>query len=185
VGHFDLPNEQEQMRTWTPSVKFRAFILKKFAEGKITAQEKDRLFTPRTYTTSETSLTGLGGGTNFTMGGLNFVLEVCLDHLEKRALGTVNPATVDVHMVSSCGMNPKYQLNKRGGYFFQVDGIAHRLNLVWLISFKPAQPRTRVSSVGKVDMTNSVNWRRHMSAGTNLFQKGKGTVYVFPKVDIP
>jgi len=185
VGHPSAPNLHAAGHVWRPSVKLRAFILDKFNKGLITSKERDRLFNMNVqYTTSEQSPTGLGGGTNFSIGGLKFVLEICLDHLQHRAEGTVNPATVDIHLVTSCGMDPNYGHVKIGGYFFLVDGITHRRLKVTLCQ-RTATGWSYVDPVATLPMTDSSRWKNHTGQGLNLFQQGKGTVYVFPKVTIP
>lgn len=183
VTNLDVPNIHGQKRVWQPSVKLRAFILSKYNKGKITDKERDRLFNMLVpYTISEESKTGLGGGTNFKMGGFSFVLEICLDHLQRRALSSVNQL-VDIHVVSSCGMSPKYALVKVGGYHFLVDGIAHDAGCVSLLK-RTSSGFDSINSLASIPMHNSSRWKRHLGSGTNLFQAGRGTIYIFPKDSI-
>lgn len=186
VSHQETPNLHGDNHNWKPSVKFRAYILEKFNKGLITQQERDRLFNMNVnYTTSEQSPTGLGGGTNFSMGGLSFVLEICLDHVQRRAKATVAANTVDIHLVTSCGMSEVYKHVKPGGCFFLVDGMEHHPDRVSLQHNKIGTGWATINVKATIPMTQPSRWTHHMGNGKNLFQAGKGTVYVFPNLSIP
>lgn len=183
VKHSDAPNVHGQNHVWKPSIGLKNLILDKFKKKLINAKERNRLLSPVPYTTSEKSRTGLGGGTNFTMGGLSFVLEICLDHVQERAKGTVNRDSVDIHIVTSCGMDLNYLWVKPGGYFFLVDGMEHDIDRVVLAKKTPGG-YDPVNATATLPMTDTSRWKNHVGEGKNLFQAGKGTVYVFPKVTI-
>lgn len=177
----DAPNIHGANRTF-PSAKFTARVLELLMKGKITAADRDRLLTPRSYTTSEKSASGLGGGINFTMAGLNFILEVCLDHAQGRAYHSLDASTIDIHLVSSCGMAYCYQHVKAGGYFFLVDGAIHHRSR---IDLRKSDGGRIYQIVSAIDMTNSSNWKNFLGPATNLFQEGRGTVYIYPKQYLP
>jgi len=132
---------------------------------------------------TETSASGLGGATNFKMDGLQFTCEICLDHAKSRAKGTIAAADVDVHLVTSCGMTPYYRQVRNGGIYFLVDGIGNSKDLVTLEQ-KAAGKLNPVASVSTIDMNDKSRWKNHAGAAANLFEGGKGTVYVFPKLDM-
>jgi len=108
--------------------------------------------------------------TIFEMGGFRFVAEICLDHGQKRA-NIANPQNIDFHIVTSCGMNPKYSATKKGGYFFLVDGISHDSKCVALIQKKLTSGFDYKNVFKTIDMTNSDNWRNHMGNGTIICSK--------------
>ncbi|WP_428263320.1 hypothetical protein [Haliangium sp.] len=173
------PNLHGQHRTYKPSGKFRFEVNKKAIEGKITPEERDRWLATVDYTTSETSQSGLGGGTNFTMDGMQFVLEICLDHAEERAKNTIPANDVDLHVITSCGMTPSYQWVRTGGYQFAVDGIDDDEDLVWLAR-KTGSGQVDIDPADTIDMADSGRWRKFSGSGQHLFQGGRGTVLVFP-----
>lgn len=79
----------------------------------------------------EVTSTGLGGGSIFTMDGITFGLEVCLDHLEGRMSKYFNApptgaAKVQVQLIPSWGasIKPKFLCGMKGTLVFNVDGPA-------------------------------------------------------------
>ncbi|MFN0104730.1 MAG: hypothetical protein ACKV2U_21910 [Bryobacteraceae bacterium] len=87
---------------------------------------------------TETNLSGLGGGSIFTMDGITFGLEVCLDHLKKKLVRYFNglpgstpiPAAavkdepkIQVQLIPSCGMSikPDSRCTVADGIIFNVD----------------------------------------------------------------
>lgn len=79
----------------------------------------------------EVTSTGLGGGSIFTMDGITFGLEVCLDHLEGRMAKYFNAppagaAKVQVQLIPSWGasIKPKFLCGMKGTLVFNVDGPA-------------------------------------------------------------
>lgn len=167
-------NLPEHQYTWRPSPQLRQFLTNKFYSRQITYQELERLLRPKQYTTSEYSRTGLGGGTNFSMSGWRFSLEICLDHLQKRAASAIPP---DIHLVSSCGMDPKYTVAKRNGFFFLVDGISHSSNKVTL--FWNGHRGQYLKPIDSIPMTNSRFWKFRPDNAMLLFESGRGTVHIF------
>src|SRR5690606_1914775 len=75
--------------------------------------------------TSETTTSGLGGGALFTVEGVEFGVDVCLDHACSRL--KKSGSTVHVHLIPSCGMsidNKKIAV-KTKGFVFNVDGTGN------------------------------------------------------------
>jgi len=79
--------------------------------------------------TSEQNRTALGGGSLFSMAGVNFGIEVCLDHLSERlntygANATPGDSMPQIHLIPSWGMTidggPIYAVPN--GLVFNVDG---------------------------------------------------------------
>ncbi|MFY0566573.1 hypothetical protein ACN28E_22430 [Archangium lansingense] len=77
----------------------------------------------------EVTSTGLGGGSIFTMDGITFGLEVCLDHLEGRmskyfTAPPAGAAKVQVHLIPSWGawIKPRSLCGMKGTLVFNVDG---------------------------------------------------------------
>jgi hypothetical protein len=184
VEHLDTPNIHGTNYTWKPSKEFRDYTFKKYQAGKITWKERKRILTPITYTASEQSRTGLGGGVDFSMGGLHFALEVCLDHSQKRALSTVNADNVDIHLITSCGMSPKNFCAKDKGFLFQVDGAANHASLCWAITMNGSTV-SKLTRKDTIDMTDSERWHISAGSGKNLFQAGKGRVVIFEAKALP
>ncbi|WP_224367312.1 hypothetical protein [Hyalangium versicolor] len=181
VAHTAMANLYNQVHHWTPSVKLRVELASRVAAGNMTREEMVRITTPVTFTPSEESRSGLGGGCRFTMDGLEYTVEICLDHLKQRAAG-LTPA--DIHLVTSCGMTPKYGNLKVNGLFFQVDGISDSEDRAWALQytgagFNPFEP------IATINMASQRRWNRWVGEGTNLFQEGRGQVLVFPVMQSP
>jgi hypothetical protein len=74
---------------------------------------------------TETSASGLGGGSLFDMDGLSYGLEVCLDHGEGR-LSKSGASPVRVQLIPSCGMSispgAEHIDTSQHSYIFNVDG---------------------------------------------------------------
>lgn len=77
---------------------------------------------------SEINRTGLGGGSVFTVDGITFGLEVCLDHAEGRLFdyydkkhAASGEPKVQVQLLPSCGMDIKYAYGVQSGPIFNVD----------------------------------------------------------------
>ncbi|MCA9704728.1 MAG: carboxypeptidase regulatory-like domain-containing protein [Myxococcales bacterium] len=76
---------------------------------------------------TEQSASGLGGGSVFTMHGITFGLEVCLDHASRRLAkyygGIAKPGEpkVQVHLIPSCGMSIENPCCVPDGLVFNVD----------------------------------------------------------------
>lgn len=180
VAHTSIPNLHGQSRHWVPSVKLRVALANRVNQGKMNREEMIRVLTPVTYTTSEESRTGLGGGGRFTMDGLAFNVEICLDHLQQRVAGL---APADIHLITSCGMSPKYSNLKPSGLLFQVDGIADSAALAWALQWD-GTTHAQIAPSETLDMTLSTRWSRFAGNGTNLFQGGRGRVVVFPSKQV-
>ena len=80
---------------------------------------------------SEVNKSGLGGGMVFTMDGITFGVEVCLDHGDARLKNYYDPSkggappasepNVQVHLIPSCGMSIKNPCVVKDGLVFNVD----------------------------------------------------------------
>jgi hypothetical protein len=77
---------------------------------------------------NERSATGYGGGCLFTIDGIEFALEICLDHLNGRvktyADATPQLRVPQVHLITSAGahIDQKYVFTVENGLVFNVDG---------------------------------------------------------------
>ena len=78
--------------------------------------------TPTAVITSEKTTSGLGGGSLFTVDGVEFGVDVCLDHAQSRLRKTGEK--VHIHLIPSCGMNiiDANIAIKPKGFVFNVDG---------------------------------------------------------------
>jgi|GEM_PF-2594251 len=132
----------------------------------------------------ETSASGLGGATNFTLDGLQFICEICLDHVMRRAQATIPQGNVDIHLVTSCGMTTAYKHARNQGLFFLVDGSDHQPSRVTLRQKIAGAWQPQPAPIAAKRMSDQRHWRHHHGVGTNLFQNGKGTVYVYPRITI-
>ncbi|MCJ8271636.1 MAG: hypothetical protein MJK04_19830 [Psychrosphaera sp.] len=91
---------------------------------------KDLNTVPSTATDNvhERSSTGYGGGCLFTMDGIEFALEICLDHLKGRvksyADATQHLRVPQVHLITSAGAHIVQQnvFTVQNGLVFNVDG---------------------------------------------------------------
>ncbi|MCA9651955.1 MAG: carboxypeptidase regulatory-like domain-containing protein [Myxococcales bacterium] len=83
--------------------------------------------TPTTVRTTEVTEHGLGGGSVFTMHGITFGLEVCLDHSQRRLAeyydehAIAGEPEVQVHLIPSCGMSIENPCCVDDGLVFNVD----------------------------------------------------------------
>jgi hypothetical protein len=85
----------------------------------------------KTYRISEVSKTGLGGGSVFTIDGVTFGVEVCLDHAKAKLSGFFSSGQAlsgepypQVQLIPSWGMSitPSCIACPTGGLIFNVDG---------------------------------------------------------------
>ena len=180
----DTPNLVSQAKKWTPSLSLQLQVQAKVVRGEITKGERDAILTPVDYTISETSASGLGGGILFDMDGIRFVLEVCLDHGQKRAQGACAANDSDVHLITSCGMTASYGWVKTGGHLFRCDGIGATKKQINASTLTGAG-WVDVPLKEDIDMTKKSRWKRFPASGTNLFQAGRGKVYVFGPKTLP
>ena len=109
-------------------------------ERRIYVRDQDNLALPteggggslaraKNPTTAEATKSGLGGGSVFTVDGVTFGVEVCLDHLDRK-LNTYSAALpagaskVQVHLIPSWGMSikPDSLAGMVGTPIFNVDG---------------------------------------------------------------
>jgi len=81
---------------------------------------------------SEVSLSGIGGGTVFTLDKITFGLEVCLDHGTARLFNYYNRRVaksgdpkVQVQLIPSCGMSIRNPCTVANGLIFNVDAWHH------------------------------------------------------------
>lgn len=74
------------------------------------------------------------GGTIFTIDGVTFGLEICLDHAASCANHTAgrldNAASIQVHLIPSAGMGIRKLRAVPGGIVFNVDGSTPHVQVV-------------------------------------------------------
>lgn len=102
------------------------FIQKKSKSGSIVLERVEHL-PPANNTKSEEQKYNFDGSSVFTLKGINFGLEVCLDHLEQRLKKSVNLPSIAIQLIPSCGMSIKDNaiVARSGGYVFNCDGLAN------------------------------------------------------------
>ncbi|KFE63035.1 hypothetical protein DB31_3094 [Hyalangium minutum] len=184
MRHRNSANEHGRTRTWKPSGHLQGEIYGEFLHGRIkTLPELNRRLRPTTYKTSERSRTGLGGGIDFQMSGMRFALEICLDHAQQRAAEAVH-SDVDVHLVTSCGMTPRYSCCKSRGFLFHVDGITDDAARVWAYK-RTSSGHLQMRPQTSLDMTHPSRWLNSTTDATNLFEAGKGSVVIFRADALP
>lgn len=184
MRHRDSPNEHGRTRTWKPSAQLQGEIYGEYLQRRIkTRQELNRRLQPTTYKTSERSRTGLGGGIDFHMSGMHFALEICLDHAQQRAAGALS-SDVDVHLVTSCGMDPQYSCSKSRGFLFHVDGITDDAARVWAYK-RTSRGHLQMKPQTPLDMNDPSRWLNSMTDATDLFEAGKGSVVIFCSDNLP
>ena len=83
-------------------------------------------------------------GCVFTMDGITFGLEVCLDHLKGRLAAAPDRAGVQIQLIPSAGASIKNPACVNGGIIFNVDGGAPAVDLQVLGGVAPA----RAASIG-------------------------------------
>ena len=73
----------------------------------------------------EKTTSGLGGGAVFTIDGITFGVDICLDHVQGRL--KKSNETVQVHLITSCGVSSiddEQTATVEKGFVFNVDGMA-------------------------------------------------------------
>ena len=117
-------------------------------------------------TTSEKTTSGLGGGSLFTVDGVEFGVDVCLDHAQSRLKNSGE--TVHIHLIPSCGMSiiDANIAIKSNGFVFNVDGQGGN-------SHTKLQRDTTV--IGAPAATPFAG-----TARATFFQKD-GSIYVYPR----
>ncbi len=141
---------------------------------------------------SERQQAAYDGAGIFELRGINWVLEVCLDHLEGRLQQSpqlVGETEVQVQLVPSCGASVEEEsvIAQQGGYIFNVDGYrtsAHA-NL-----FEVATPLVKLPRAmnGAVNIT-TVNLENVSPPKTvpvsSLYAHGSGSIAIYAPVPVP
>jgi ribosomal protein S27AE len=97
------------------------------------------------------------GGSIFTIDGITFGMEICLDHAKNRLSGASN---IQIHLVPSAGMGFQRFACIPGGLFFNVDGLRSNADM-----------RVNDASAPKTFMSAPV--------------KSGGAIQIFPPAPIP
>ena len=179
------PNIHGQTRIIRPSLTKQQIIETQYLQNRISKAVRDAQMQGQAYTISEDSATGLGGGSVFDMHGHRFVVEICLDHAQRRAQ-EINVKEPTFHIITSCGMTPVYTMVREGGFFFLVDGIEDnpmtRVHMLRVIGRRLVKLK---ATPVMIEMSDSDNWKYHLSDATNLFEGGRGWVVVYPPQNMP
>ncbi|WP_257458867.1 hypothetical protein [Archangium lipolyticum] len=139
----------------------------------------------------EGSASGLGGGGQFTMAGIRFGLEVCLDHFKARlrdsppAMGEDYP---QIHLIPSAGIQITQASVACGnqGIIFNVDGGGH----VHLAQNAGTYDAPHVNNWAWYFPPNTVGWAdvglvKARKDGAEYFVGGGGLVFISHGVPIP
>lgn len=89
--------------------------------------ERVKHLAPSNRTASEVQRQSYDGSSIFTIDGITFGLEVCLDHAQERLKNSINRPPIDIQLVPSCGMSIQDNaiVARKGGYIFNCDGLAN------------------------------------------------------------
>lgn len=116
------------------------------------------------------------GASVFTLDGLTFGLEICLDHLVGRLRNSRNLPGIDVQLVPSCGaeIDPRRIAVKPGGLVLHCDGLGWGCDArtATLPPVAPAPAEVLAVNAGAVRVAE-------------IFAKGAGAVHVFPALQLP
>jgi len=125
------PSEKRELIVYKEYVSGIDYIIRPGGKFLIHGEERNVLPTSKSGRTSEVSESGLGGGSVFTIDGVRFGLEVCLDHAEGRlddfykTLEMAGKPKPQIHLIPSWGMDiglgPICCVDKKG-LIFNVDG---------------------------------------------------------------
>ncbi|MCY1041949.1 hypothetical protein OV208_11545 [Corallococcus sp. bb12-1] len=139
----------------------------------------------------ENSASGLGGGGHFTMAGIRFGLEVCLDHFKGRLKASPPAAGEDypqIHLIPSAGINITQAsvACANQGIIFNVDGGGH----IQLAQNTGTYDVPNVNSWAWLFPPNTVGWAdaklvQPRNDGADYFVGGGGMVYISYVANLP
>jgi hypothetical protein len=127
----------------------------------------------------------------FELAGINWAVEICLDHLVGRLQESpqmVGDAEVQVQIVPSCGasIDAGSTIAQRGGYIFNVDGYRTDAHASLL---KVATPPVRLARAAKgavnIDNVNLETSPPETVPVSNLYANGSGSISVSAPVPVP
>ncbi|NOK06742.1 MULTISPECIES: collagen binding domain-containing protein [Myxococcus] len=129
ISHIDFLRNKDNM--WATPGQRNVYLGDKDVIALPTEGADETLGRKKNPVSGEVTSTGLGGGSIFTMDGITFGLEVCLDHLDGRMSKYFNAppagaAKVQVQLIPSWGahIKPKSLCGMKGTLVFNVDGPA-------------------------------------------------------------
>jgi hypothetical protein len=126
----------------------------------------------------------------FELAGINWAVEICLDHLSQRlqrSPALPGEKLVQVQLVPSCGasIDGRSVIAQAGGYILNVDGMRQNAHAtLFQVGTPPVQliadvvpvNVTEVSLPGSPPTTVAVS---------QLYANGAGAVYIYPPVPVP
>ncbi len=119
------------------------------------------------------------GGTIFTMDGINFACEVCLDHAasasdEKKGRGNDHAGDIQIQLIPSAGMNVSQFRTVPYGVVFNVDGGTPHVQVVGLTTALSPVLKAVQSYQGAEQTATHPDWNeKAMAAELEIFSKGK------------
>jgi hypothetical protein len=180
-GFVDIQNAPSHAHAVLKEHKSGIDFIKKgnLAGGGFTLERVNHLLSSD-KTTSEVQGHSYDGLSVFTLEGLRFGLEVCLDHLvgrlkkSKAAATPQNPfPSIDIQLVPSCGafIQASSIVARKGGYVFNSDGLNNVLSDVQKVDAATAVP-TSIAYVAQQNVTYAkVN---------DIFPRGAGKLSIYP-----
>lgn len=126
----------------------------------------------------------------FTLDGLTIGVEICLDHLMQRIGNSMEPPSLDIQLVTSCGMqlmDPALNL-RDGGLAFCTDGAALDGNANAGRPYKTELKTLRNGQIQAVTATNGGPVLRRVPlaipAAAALFCGGAGSLEIYPALSL-
>ncbi|WP_137105266.1 hypothetical protein [Azospirillum argentinense] len=140
------------------------------------ALERVKHLAPSNTTRSESQRRNYDGSSVFTLDGLIFGFEICLDHLVGRLRKSRNLAPIDVQLIPSCGaeVDPLNIAVKPGGLVLHCDGLG------WGCDAQAVTLPPVVAVPAEILPVNAVGVRV-----ADIVARGAGDLHVFPALALP
>ena len=140
---------------------------------------------------SEVQQKNYDGAGIFELAGLNWAVEICLDHLSQRlqrSPALPGDPLVQVQLVPSCGaqIDGRSVIAQPGGYILNVDGMRPNGNsTLYEVGPQPRQIVGQVTPVGITEVTLDSSSPVRTVPISDLYCNGSGSLYVYPAQTIP
>lgn len=126
---------------------------------------------------SEDKVWNYDGNSVFDIDGIQFGLEICLDHKKQRLEKSTDLPKIDIQLIPSGGMTIQRNaiVSKEGGYVFHCDGNGYGSTL---LKVSKNTPHYNISSTYDVDVD---------SAGIRIgeiYRQDAGKLHIYPPQDL-
>ncbi|MDH6097495.1 hypothetical protein NWP21_01275 [Anabaenopsis sp. FSS-46] len=143
--------------------------------------------------TTEKQAISYDGSSIFTIDGIKFGLEVCLDHSQKRLANSREAidnqsGIVDIQLIPSCGMTIMQDaiVVRNGGYIFNCDGLGDNKINFHSTLFKKCdsngKPYSSINALQKEELQFEGKFKGIIE---EIYARGAGELHIYPRQELP